>query len=791
MAMLLTRRAMLASTAIAMPTMAVARGTGARRTGIAQDPRAPIAERVKDLLGQMTLDEKVAQMRCMWSGKSAMWDKGRFSPGNAARVFANGIGQIARPNDTVGMGASAPGPFLSIEDGIGFANAVQRQLVEHTRLGIPALFHEEAAHGYMAAGATIFPIPPALASTWDPSLVEQAFTVAAREARARGVTVVLAPVLDLARDPRYGRVEEFFGEDPVLVAQIGVEVVRGLQGRLRPLAHDRVFATLKHFVHAVPQGGLNIAPADISERSLRENFLVPFARAISEADPALIMPSYNEIGGVPSHANGELLQAVGRQRLGFKGAYFSDYGAIAYLAYQHHVAANEADAAVLAINAGVDADLPDGSAYAHLGELVRSGRVAEAQIELSVSRILAMKFEAGLFEAPYADTAAAHRQTNTPADIALARRVAQKSVVLLTNDGVLPLDAQADLHLAVIGPNAAEPLFGGYSGINDKAVGILDGITAAIGPRITLSYAQGVEIVGPAETHEHPDATSLAAAAQHSTALIAQAADLAKRADVIVLAVGDRPEITREAVAYSLPGDRATLGLYGQQDALVDALLATGKPIVALLLNGRALAVNRLAEKANALVECWYPGQEGGHAIADVIFGLVNPGGKLPVSFPRAVGELPVFYNRHPSADINRYVEEPRRALFPFGHGLSYTTFVVSAPRVGRTTFATHETVAVEIDVTNTGHREGDEVVQLYIRDDVSSVPRPVLELRKFARVTLRPAETRTLHFELTHDDLAFWDIAMNWTVEPGSFTIHAGNSSESLKSVQIEFKAQ
>lgn len=766
MALELTRRAMLATTALAMPVLAHARGTS-----IAEDPRAPVAARVKDLLGRMTLDEKVEQLRCMWSGKSALLDNGHFSPANAARVLAKGIGQIARPNDTVGFGAAAKSQFLSIDEGVGFVNAVQRHLVEHTRLGIPALFHEEAAHGYVAAGATIFPIPPGLASTWDPPLVEAAYTVAAREARARGVTVVLAPVLDLARDPRYGRVEEFFGEDPVLVAHMGVAAVRGFQGRQRPLAHDRVFATLKHFVHAVPQGGLNIAPADISERSLRENFLVPFARAIAEADPALVMPSYNEIGGVPSHANGELLQAVGRKRLGFTGAYFSDYGAISYLAWQHHVAANEADAAVLAINAGVDADLPDGSAYAHLGELVRAGRVAEAQVDLAVSRILAMKFEAGLFDAPYSDAAMAHRQTNTPADVALARQVAQKSLVLLTNDGVLPLDPRAELHLAVIGPNAREPLFGGYSGVNDKAVGLLDGIRAASGPHITLTYAQGVDILDPAPNH---------------AAQIAQAVDVAKRSDVIVLALGDRPEITREAVAYDLPGDRETLGLYGEQDALVEALLATGKPIVAVLINGRALTVNRLAEKANALLECWYPGQEGGHAIADVLFGAVNPGGKLPVSFPRSVGELPVFYNRHPSADINRYVEGPRRALFAFGHGLSYTTFTVSAPRVARTKFAPGEIVTVEIDVTNTGHREGDEVVQLYVRDDVSSVPRPMLELRKFQRLTLRPGETRSARFDLTHDDFAFWDIAMNWTVEPGSFTLYAGNSSANLKSVSI-----
>lgn len=777
----LTRRAILAGTALAAPGLALA-----RKAPVPGDPRAPIQTRGKALLSRMTLDEKVEQMRCMWTGKAALWNSGHFSPDKAAQVLKRGIGQIARPNDTVGMGSAATSAWLSIEAGVGFVNAVQKCLVETTRLGIPALFHEEAAHGYVADGATIFPIPPALASTWDPELVEQAYTVAAREARARGVTVVLAPVLDLARDPRYGRVEEFFGEDPVLVARMGTAAVQGLQGRHRPLAPDRVFATLKHFVHAVPQGGLNIAPADISERSLRENFLVPFARTIAAADPAVVMPSYNEIEGVPSHANGELLQATGRRRLGFTGAYFSDYGAISYLAWQHHIAADPAEAAVLAINAGVDADLPDGDAYAHLGDLVRAGRVAEAQIDRAVERILAMKFEAGLFENAYSDPAQARRVTNTTDAIALSRKVAQKSIVLLTNDGVLPLDPTRTLHLAVIGPNARDPLFGGYSGTNSRAVGIFDGFKAAAGTTITVTHAQGVEILGPAETQEHADPAALTAFAARNDRLIAEAVAIARQADVIVLAVGDRPEITREAVAYSLPGDRSTLGLYGQQDALVEAMLATGKPVVALLINGRALTIGRLADKANAVLECWYPGQEGGHAIADVVFGKINPGGKLPVSFPRSVGELPVFYNRHPSSDINRYVEGPRRPLFAFGHGLSYTSFTLSPPRFARTQFARGETIPVEVEITNTGRRRGDEVIQIYIRDDISSVPRPVLELRAFARVTLDPGETRTVRFDLAPDDFAFWDIAMNWTVEPGTFTIHAGIASDNLKSTSI-----
>ncbi len=403
-----------------------------------------------------------------------------------------------------------------------------------------------------------------------------------------------------------------------------------------------------------------------------------------------------------------------------------------------------------------------------------------------MARILAMKFEAGLFENPYVDANRAVAQTNTPADIRLARTVAQKALVLLKNDGVLPIDPKAKLRLAVIGPNAVEPLFGGYSGVNDKAVGILAGVKAAAGADISIEQADGVWIIAPSPISEHRNAPiSLAPQAQNA-ARIAEAVEVARRSDIVLLVLGDRPEITREAVSMMAPGDRSTLELFGDQNALVEAMIATGKPIISLLINGRPLAVNRLAEKANALVEGWYLGQEGGSAFADILFGKVNPGGKLPVSFPHSVGELPVYYDRHPSADFNKYVEGKREPLFPFGHGLSYTSFDISAPRLAKARIDPTETAVVEVDVANSGKRAGDEVVQLYIRDDVSSVPRPVLELRGFQRVTLTPGETRTLRFELTPDALAFWNIEMKWVVEPGTFTISAGPSSAALKSTKL-----
>jgi beta-glucosidase len=750
-----------------------------------RDRNAPVQDRVKDLLSRMTLDEKVAQMRTLWMDKAKIVDGTQFSSAKAATELANGIGQLSLPNDLAGTALLPKAYFRDPADAVAFVNAVQRHLVHETRLGIPALFNEETAHGAKLRGATIFPNSLALGSTWDPELIEQVFSVAGREARLRGATVGLSPVLDLARDPRYGRVEEFFGEDPYLVGQMGIASVRGQQGP-RPLGRDKVFACLKHFVHGTPLGGLNTAPAEFTDRTLREAYLVPFERVIKATDPAVIMPSYNEVNGIPSHASVELLQRTGRERLGFKGAYFSDFGGITNLVTEHHMVADNKEAAVQAVKAGVDMEMPDGLAYRNLPELVRAGMVPEAAIDAAVSRILALKFEAGLFENPYTNDRHAITYVNTPADILLARKTAQKSIILLQNDGVLPLDPTRPLTLAVIGPNAQDPLFGGYSGENVKGVGVLAGIKAAAGRNVQVSYAEGVRIINATNSGQTATNIIKPVPTEENDAQIAEAVKIANAADVILLVVGDRPEITREAIAVIYPGDRRTLNLYGDQEKLVEAMISTGKPIVALLINGRPLTVNLLAEKANALLEGWYLGQEGGNAFADVLFGKVNPGGKLTVTFPANVGDLPVYYNRHPSSQGKRYVEGKPTPLFPFGHGISYTTFDVSVPRLSNATIAPNGTVSVEVDVTNTGTRTGDEVVQIYVRDDVSSAPRPTLELRSFQRVTLRPGEQRSLRFELGPEAFAFWDIGMQYVVEPGTFTIFAGPSSASLKSAKL-----
>lgn len=779
----LTRRTLLGSSAlvVAAPVMGQVRASY-------RDAKAPVAARVADLLSRMTVEEKAAQLQCMWVRKTEiLGDDRNFSPEKAAAVIGHGMGQFSRPSDIRGYPEWETTPFRSFANTVQLVNAIQRFLVEKTRLGIPALFHDELAHGLLANDATIFPSAPALGSTWDPDLVEQAYAVAAREARVRGTQVALTPVVDLARDPRWGRVDEMFGEDPEHVAQMSVAAVRGLQGRSRPLGPDRVFATLKHLIHGTPQGGLNISPADMSERTLREAFLVPFARVVKEADPAIIMPSYNEFQGVPNHANVDVLQRIGRRLLGFRGAYFSDYGGIDNLVTQHRVTSSKEDAAILAMNAGVQADLPEGESYTFLPKLVREGRVSEAQLDAAVAQVLALKFEAGLFENPYIDLRALEARTNTKADVALARKVAQKSLVLLKNEGAVPLVAKPGMRLAVIGPSATEPYYGGYSGANARSVTILDGLRANVPRGVAIEHAEGVWITTPDPTGPRKSYSPMGqVAAADDLRRIAAAVDLAKRSDVVLLVLGDVPSVTREGVAWELPGDRSTLGLWGRQDQLIEAIAATGKPIVTLLLAGRPLVVSRLAEVSNALFMGWYLGQEAGNAFADVLFGTVAPGGKLAVSMPRSVGELPIFYNRHRSADWNRYLEGERKALFPFGHGLSYTRFEVAAPRLRKAAIGVGESVEVEVDVSNTGGRSGDEVIQVYVRDEVSSVPRPVLELKAFRRISLAAGERQTVVFRLGPDHLAFWDSEMRWRVEPGEFKILVGPSSASLQSARL-----
>ena len=785
----LTRRRFGASLAV----LSAAIGAPAAAQGgkpLYKDPKAAIPARVDDLMGLMTLEEKVAQLVGIWLKKEDIQTPdAEFSAERASKAFPHGLGQISRPSDRRGAKA---GPHAGADPGTvnrtpletaRYINAAQKWAMEQTRLGIPMLMHDEALHGYVAREATSFPQAIALASSFDTELVEKVFAAAAREMRARGSNIALAPVVDVARDPRWGRIEETFGEDPHLCAEIGIAAIRGFQGRTLPLAKDKVFVTLKHMTgHGQPESGTNVGPAQISERVLRENFFPPFERAVKEANVRAVMPSYNEIDGVPSHANRWLLDTVLRQEWGFQGATLSDYFAVRELVTRHRMFETPDDAAVAALAAGVDVELPDGEAFNRLPELVRAGRVSQAAVDAAVRRVLTLKFEGGLFENPYADAKSADKLTATPQAVALAREAAGRSMVLLKNTkGVLPLDAGKVGRLAVLGTHARDTPIGGYSDIPRKVVSVLEGLQAEAaksGGKLTVDYAEAVRITE--SRIWAADEVKLVDPAVNAR-LIAEAVEVAKRADVVLMVLGDNEQTSREAWADNHLGDRNSLDLVGQQNDLARAIFALGKPTVVLLLNGRPLSVNLLVEKADALIEGWYLGQETGNAVADVLFGRVNPGGKLPVTIARDVGQLPVFYNRKPSARRG-YLFGETSPLYPFGYGLSYTTFEIGAPRPAKPTVGANEGVRVDVEVRNTGLRAGDEVVQLYLRDEAASVTRPLLELKKFRRVTLAPGEAKTLVFELTSADLSVWNIDMKRVVEPGKFTVMAGPNSVELK---------
>jgi beta-glucosidase len=764
-------------------------------TPVYKDPAQPTERRVEDLLSRMTLDEKVAQLLTIWGQKSKVQSAdGRFSPQDAGRNFPNGIGGFARPSDRRGVSPSngAAGATAVANRGPGetaeYVSAAQHWAVEHTRLGIPILMHEEALHGYVARGATSFPQAIGLASTWDPQLVERVFGVAAREMRARGAYLALAPVVDVARDPRWGRIEETYGEDPYLVGTIGLAAIRGFQGTSLPLASDKVLVTLKHFTgHGQPENGTNVGPAAIGERTLRTDFFPPFERAIESLPIRSVMASYNEIDGIPSHANAWLLNGVLRGEWNYQGAVVSDYYGITELIGRHHLYSDAKDAAERAIKSGVDVEMPDPAAYVQLPELVQSGQVPQALVDESIRRVLRLKFESGLFDHPYPDVASAEARTATPDAIALAREAADKAIVLLKNDRrLLPLDAAKIRRMAVIGTHARDTPIGGYSDVPGHVVSVLEGIRETGKGRFVVDYSEGVRLTE--SRCWSCDEVKLVPAAVNRK-LIAEAVNTARKADVVVMVLGDNEQTSREAWAEAHLGDRSSLDLVGQQEELARAILALGKPTVVVLLNGRPLSVNYLAEKAPALLEGWYLGQETGHAVADVLFGKVNPGGKLPVTIARSAGQLPVYYNRKPSARRG-YLFGTTAPLYPFGYGLSYTSFEISAPRVLTPAIQSGQPARVEVDVANTGGRGGDEVVQLYVRDDEASVTRPVIELKRFQRVTLAPGEKRTVAFDLQPDDFALWNAQMKRVIEPGTFTISAGPDSVDLKSAKLTIVA-
>jgi beta-glucosidase len=745
---------------------------------------APAARRVKDILARMTLEEKAAQMMCIWQEKTTklLDAAGDFDLAKARVAFkkGHGLGQVGRPSDA-GSVPSDAGVGKNARATAQLANAIQKFFIEHSRMGIPVMFHEECLHGHAAIGATSFPQPIGLGATFNPDLVEKLFTMTAEEARVRGTHQALTPVVDVARDARWGRVEETYGEDPFLNTQLGIAAVRGFQGDAEFRDKKHVIATLKHFAaHGQPESGQNCAPVNVSERVLRETFLHPFRDAIQRGGAISVMASYNEIDGVPSHASEWLLRDVLRKEWGFKGFVVSDYYAIWELHHRpdthgHFVAKDKRQACELAVKAGVNIEFPEPDCYLHLVELVRKKILKESQLDELVAPMLFWKFKMGLFDDPYVDPDEAARVVGCDANRRLALQAARETITLLKNENhLVPLDPAKLKTIAVIGPNAHRSLLGGYSGVPKHNVTVLDGIKAKVGDCVKVLHSVGCQItVGGSWNQDEVVASDPVADRRQ----IAEAVEVAKQADVIVLAIGGNEQTSREAWNLKHMGDRTDLDLIGRQNELVQAMLATGKPVIVLLFNGRPLAINDVAENVPVIFECWYLGQETGHAVADVLFGDFNPGGKLPISFPRSAGHLPVFYNYKPSARRG-YLFADVSPLFPFGFGLSYTTFEIKNIRLAKKKIKRTESTRVSVDVTNTGKRVGTETVQLYIRDLVSSVTRPVKELKGFQKISLQPGETKTVTLEITPDLLAFYDVQMKYVVEPGEFEIMVGNSS-------------
>jgi beta-glucosidase len=641
-------------------------------------------------------------------------------------------------------------------------NAVQSWVIKSSRLGIPALFTAEGLHGYMGYNETIFPQSVNLASTWNPGLARAEGAAIASEARANGVDMIFAPVLDVARDPRWGRVEEDFGEDPFLSGQMGLNYVEGVQGESLATDHTCI-AEPKHFAgHGSPESGLNTSPVHAGEREVRTVMLKTFEPAFREGHAMGVMVAYNDIDGVPCTGNPWLLNKVLRGEWGFQGFALADDGAIRRLYRDHHVAATPADACWIAINSGMDMQFYD---FDHdifqnaIIDGVKNGRVSEATLDAAVSRILRVKFLLGLFDHPFVDESLDNIVRRSQAHLDLSLDVARESMCLLKNDNQL-LPLKKDLkRVAVIGPNAKNLQLGDYTGGSDRATaedGIFGQVKKIVSSGTQVSYSDGGNI--------------------------AEAVALATNSDVAILGLGENSKFSGEGK------DRAELDLPGNQEQLLEAVVNTGVPVVLVLENGRALTIPWAAEHVPAILEAWYPGEFGGRAVAETLFGDNNPAGRLSVSFPKRVGQLPVFYNYFPSKG-KKYIDGDDAPQFVFGFGLSYTTFkydhlVVTAPPPGSTADA-----LVSFDLTNTGSRDGDEVAQVYVRESTASVATPVEALKAFSRVHLNAGGTKSITLHLRQSDLAVWGANQQWEVEPGEFTVLVGGSANAGLSAKFILK--
>ena len=705
----------------------------------AQSPQPDVEKKINALLRQMTLEEKLGQLQQL-DGEA----NGNYRPEHLEMIRKGLLGST-----------------LNVR-GVQKTNELQRIAVTESRLKIPVLFAFDVIHGYR----TVFPVPLGEASSWDPAAVERAASVAAAEAAAAGVRWTFAPMVDIARDPRWGRIVEGAGEDPYLGSVMARSRVRGFQGRDYS-APDKVIACAKHWVaYGAAEAGRDYNTTDVSEKTLREIYFPPFKAAV-DAGVGTFMSAFNDLNGVPTSANPFTLTEVLRGEWKFDGFVVSDYTSVQEL-INHGLAADEAEAARAALSAGVDMEMVSRLYNKHIPRLIKEGKLSQATIDEAVRRILRIKFRLGLFDKPYADEARERAVILSRENVTAAREIAARSMVLLKNErNVLPLGKSLN-SIAVIGPLAddQQAQLGSWTGDGRKedAVTLLAGIKAKVSPATKVTYAKGCEIAA-----ENIDAT-----------MIAEAERIARAADIAILAVGESAEMSGEAAS------RSSLDLPGLQLDLVKAIVATGKPVVVVLMNGRPLTINWIAERAPAILETWFAGTQAGNAIADVLFGDVNPGGKLPVTFPRSVGQVPIYYNhkntgRPPDANnkyTSKYLDVPVTPLYPFGYGLSYTEFKLADLRLSAQRIRPDGKLTASVEVQNVGKRAGDEVVQLYIRDLAASMPRPVKELKGFERITLQPGEKRRVEFTLAPEHLGFYNRDMRFVVEPGAFKIFAGTSS-------------
>ncbi len=705
---------------------------------------APVEERVKDLLGRMTPEEKARQLD-MYSGSDDLLEANQKVDHTHAK--ADATFQTQRAEKVIG--SLGVGSIHDTYPRAKLYNQMQAWVMHAGRLGVPAFFIEEGLHGYMGEDQTVFPQSVNLAATWNPELAEKTGAAIAAEARANGVDMILGPVLDVARDPRWGRVEEDFGEDPFLTGWLGLAYVRGMQGDSLATDHN-VIAEPKHFAaHGSPESGLNSSPVHAGEREVRSVMLKSFEPAIREGNACGIMAAYHDIDGVPCTGNPWLLNTVLRGEWGFKGFVLSDLGAIRRLYDTHHVVSSPHDAILLAINSGVDMQFFDFDHATYQNAILdglKSGQISEATVDAAVSRILRLKFLLGLFDHPFIDESLDAKIRRSPAHLDLALEVARQSMCLLRNQNqILPLKTNLQ-RIAVIGPNANIARLGDYADATTENAehGMLNAIKQMVSPQTQVIFSDGENL---------DDAVAKA-----------------QQAEIVILALGEKKGVSGEGF------DRSELGLPAEQEALLEAIVKIKVPVVLVLQNGRALAIPWATEHVPAILEAWYPGELGGRAIAETLFGNNTPGGKLPVSFPKRVGQLPVYYNHFPSKG-NHYVEGDDAPQFVFGFGLSYTTFKYNQLTV-TTPGNENDDVIVSFDLTNTGSRAGDEVAQLYVRQTTAPVATPVKELKGFSRVHLRPGESQHITLHLKQADLAIWDMNQQWKVEPGEYVVTVGGSS-------------